>query len=133
MRPPVGVVVSLALVVFASAPARPVDAATSRQVAVEVSADGVSLGRLTGDLRGRIAYFPLDDVARLVGGRLRRAASGDQATLTAPHGVVELTRDRAQIQVDGHAMTLAAPVRAHRLVRRRRGQSDHMRRAFDRP
>src|SRR5205814_382379 len=29
-----------------------------------------------------------------------------------PHGVVELTRDRAQIQVDGHAMTLAAPVRA---------------------
>jgi N-acetylmuramoyl-L-alanine amidase len=110
--PPLGVVVSFALVVLASACARPVDAAASRQVAVEVSADGVSLGRLTGELRGRIAYFALDDVARLVGGRLRRAASGDQATLTAPQGVVDLTRDRAQIQVDGRAMTLAAPVRA---------------------
>src|SRR5215467_3391489 len=114
MRALPGAIVGFVLLGLATACPRPVAAADPRLVAVEMSADGESLGRLIGERRGQVTYFALDEVARLVGARFRPAANSDQATLAAPHGVVEVTRDRAQIHVDGRPVTLSAPVRVAR-------------------
>jgi N-acetylmuramoyl-L-alanine amidase len=114
MRALPGAIVGFVLLGLTSACPRPVAAADPRLVAVEMSADGESLGRLVGERRGQVAYFALDEVARLVGARFRPAANSDQATLAAPHGVVEVARDRAQIHVDGRPLTLSAPVRVAR-------------------
>jgi N-acetylmuramoyl-L-alanine amidase len=92
-------------------PAAGAPAPRPRVVAVDVETDGGRLGHLVGEQRGRVAYFGLDDLARLVGGRVGRAANGRQATLLLLRGTVELTRDRSQVRAGGRVVALSAPVR----------------------
>jgi len=107
MHPRLGLLVSLALVLTVGVPR-----AEARPVYVEVSAaGGVSLGRLTGQLEDHVAYFSLEDVARIVGGKVRRASGGDRASLVVRQKSVEVRRDRSQVRVDGRVLALSAPTR----------------------
>jgi N-acetylmuramoyl-L-alanine amidase len=86
--------------------------AAAGPVTVEVSTSaGVRLGRLTGEPQAGVAYYLLNDVARLVGAKLRRNARGDRMTLVSRRAVVEVTRDSPRVTIDGRAGTLSAPVR----------------------
>lgn len=99
--------VSLALVLLLGA-----SRAEARPVYVDVSrAGGASLGRLTGQLEDRVAYFPLDEVARVVGGTVRRASGGDRAAVVVRGRTLEVRHDQARVRVGGRALALSAPVR----------------------
>jgi N-acetylmuramoyl-L-alanine amidase len=89
--------------------------AWAKVVAVEVSAlAGGRLGALSGEQLGRVAYFPLDDVARLTGATARRWTGGERLTLVSRQGALELTRGAPYAVLDGRRIALAAPVRVHR-------------------
>ncbi len=87
----------------------------ARPVQIEVrSADGATLGRLAGNREDRVTYVALSDVARLVGGTLRRTARGERLALLARGKVVEVRRDSPQALVGGRLVELSAPVRVRR-------------------
>lgn len=81
-------------------------------VAVEISTlAGARLGRLGGEQQGRIAYFPLADVARLAGASTRRWPEGTRVRVVSRHAVLEVERDAAHATLGGRRLALAAPVR----------------------
>jgi N-acetylmuramoyl-L-alanine amidase len=85
--------------------------AAARPVVVDVTTTtGTVLGRLTGEQEGPLAYFALDDVARMVGGTVRRPA-GNRAALVVGRRSAEVRRDEARVRVDGKVLALAGPVR----------------------
>lgn len=87
----------------------------ARSVQIEVrSLDGVSLGRLVGERADRVTYVTLADVARLVGGTVRRSAQGDRAVLAVRGKRVEVRGDRTRVLVAGRPLELSAPVRLRR-------------------
>jgi N-acetylmuramoyl-L-alanine amidase len=101
--------VSMALLLLGAAPGE------TRPVLIEVrTADGASVGRLTGDREERATYVALTDVARLAGGSVRRSRDGDHATLTARGKVLAIRRDSARALVAGRPLELSAPVRVRR-------------------
>ena len=115
MRPPGGRVVLLVIALLAlCGAAAGTPPSVPGAVVVEVSADGDLLGRLSGEQQGRVTYFALEDVARLLGGRVRRTAHGRQATLAVPQGTLELTENQAGVKIRGRTVTLSAPVRVTR-------------------
>ncbi len=86
--------------------------AEAQPVHVEIrSARGASLGQLSGSLDGKVAYFALPDVARLVRGTLRRTADGDRVTLVTQGKSVEARRNSSRVFVNGRGVLLSAPVR----------------------
>jgi N-acetylmuramoyl-L-alanine amidase len=86
--------------------------AAAPPVAVEVSTGtGVRLGRLVGEPQGGATYYLLADVARLANATTQRGPGPDRVRLVSRHGVVQVTRDARRITVDGHAVSLSAPVR----------------------
>lgn len=84
----------------------------ARPVSVEViTAQGATLGRLTGELEDRVTYFQLDEVARLTGGTTRRLGGGVRALLVVRRKRVELRRDQPNVRINAQPLTLTAPVR----------------------
>jgi N-acetylmuramoyl-L-alanine amidase len=89
--------------------------AAAPALALDVSvAGGARLGRLVGEPVNRVAYFALEDVARLAGGTVRRWPDGTRASVVARRGLLEVRRDSPTVSVDGQGVTLAAPVRVRR-------------------
>ena len=81
-------------------------------VAVEVrAAGGSSLGRLVGSIEDRVAYFALQDVARLTRGVVRASRDGSRATLVVRGRSVAVRRDSPIVLVDGRTLGLSGPVR----------------------
>ncbi|MGH7268559.1 MAG: stalk domain-containing protein, partial [Candidatus Rokuibacteriota bacterium] len=99
----VSVVLGL-LIVTRSADARPV-------ILEARTAAGQSLGQIVGDLEDRVVYVPLQEVAELVRGAVRRSPRGDRATLVARKRAVEVRRGSAVVFIRGRALALSAPVR----------------------
>jgi N-acetylmuramoyl-L-alanine amidase len=86
--------------------------AAARAVQVEVrSADGSALGRVPATRDERGTSIALDDIARLVGGALRRFPDGERLVLVARGKALEVRRDRATARVAGRLIELSAPVR----------------------
>ncbi|MBI2466419.1 MAG: N-acetylmuramoyl-L-alanine amidase [Candidatus Rokubacteria bacterium] len=91
--------------------------AEARPVSVEVrAASGASLGRLVGTADDRIAYFPLQDVARLTRASLRPARDGSRATLALRGTSVVVRRESPIALVAGRTLALAGPVRVRQGV-----------------
>ena len=91
--------------------------AAAQSVHVEVrSAAGVPLGQLTGTPEGKVTYFALPEVARMVGGTVRRRPGGDRATLTVRGKAIGLRRDSARVTVEGRQYVLSAPVRVRQRI-----------------
>jgi N-acetylmuramoyl-L-alanine amidase len=110
MRMRLALVVSLALAVAAGG--RP---AAASPVAVRLTtAEGQHLGQLTGQTEGRVTYFALDEVARLVGARVRPARNGTRVALIVRGKSLTLVRDQAVARGAGRTWTLSAPVRVRR-------------------
>jgi N-acetylmuramoyl-L-alanine amidase len=90
----------------------PAPALAARMVAVDLgTAAGARLGRLVGELRGPTAYFPLAEVARLVGATIRTGPGGDRVSVVGRHGRLDLVRDSAQVTVGSRVVDLGTPVR----------------------
>lgn len=91
--------------------------AAAESVAVDVrAASGASLGRLVGTVEDRVAYFALQDVARLSRGTVRVARDGSWATLSVRGKRVAIRRDSPIVLVDGRTLGLSGPVRVRQGV-----------------
>jgi N-acetylmuramoyl-L-alanine amidase len=109
LRPVIGLCAALACLLVAGA--GPLEAQTVR---IEVrAAGGALMGDVLGVVEGRVAYFALADVARLVRGTTRTSPDGARATLTHRGRALELRRDSARVVVQGRPLVLAGPVRVH--------------------
>ncbi|HEV8308460.1 MAG TPA: N-acetylmuramoyl-L-alanine amidase [Methylomirabilota bacterium] len=107
MRPRIG----LALFLFSALILGP-RAVAATPIYLEVqSVSGATLGQLAGVIEDRVTYFPLADIARVARGKVRRAPSGDRATLEVRGRTLEVQRDSPRARLQGRVLALSAPVR----------------------